>query len=111
MTMAKNRFKILIVEDEANIRTFIRAMLEAEDYQVLCAPDCAAGISMFSSHCPDLVILEIYSDCFFATPAIPMPYTGMPEDAAWAMVYLCSDEAKYINGVCLPIDGGWYVRH
>ena len=24
---------------------------------------------------PDLVILEIYSDCFFATPAIPMPYT------------------------------------
>ena len=59
MTMAKNRFKILIVEDEANIRTFIRAMLEAEDYQVLCAPDCAAGISMFSSHCPDLVILDL----------------------------------------------------
>ena len=51
--------KILIVEDEANIRTFIRAMLEAEDYQVLCAPDCAAGISMFSSHCPDLVILDL----------------------------------------------------
>ena len=39
-----------------------------------------------------------------------MPYTGMPEDAAWAVVYLCSDEAKYINGVCLPVDGGWYVE-
>ena len=59
MTMAKNRFKILIVEDDAHIRTFVRAMLEAEDYQVLCAPDCAAGISMFSSHCPDLVILDL----------------------------------------------------
>jgi len=23
------------------------------------------------------------------------------------MVYLCSDEAKYINGVVLPTDGGW----
>ena len=57
--MAKNRFKILIVEDEANIRTFIRTMLEAEGYQVLCAPDCAAGVSMFSSHCPDLVILDL----------------------------------------------------
>ena len=45
--MAKNRFKILIVEDEANIRTFIRAMLEAEDYQVLCAADCAAGHPCF----------------------------------------------------------------
>lgn len=37
----------------------------------------------------------------------PFPETGMPEDSAWAMVYLCSDEAKYINGVCLPTDGGW----
>lgn len=37
----------------------------------------------------------------------PYPELGMPEDSAWAMVYLCSDEAKYINGVCLPTDGGW----
>ena len=34
-----------------------------------------------------------------------------PEDIAWAVVYLCSDEAKYINGVCLAVDGGWAVRH
>ena len=57
--MAKNRFKILIVEDDANIRNFVRTMLEAEDYQVLCAPDCRAGVSMFSSHCPDLVVLDL----------------------------------------------------
>ena len=57
--MAKNRFKILIVEDDANIRTFVRTMLEAEDYQVLCAADCRSGLSMFSSHCPDLVILDL----------------------------------------------------
>ena len=57
--MAKNRFKILIVEDDANIRTFVRTMLEAEDYQVLCAADCRAGVSMFSSHCPDLVVLDL----------------------------------------------------
>ena len=57
--MAKNRFKILIIEDETNIRTFIRTMLESEGYQALCAGDCAAGRSMFSSHCPDLVILDL----------------------------------------------------
>ena len=57
--MAKNRFKILIIEDESNIRTFVRTMLEAEDYQVLCAADCKAGMSMFSSHCPDLIILDL----------------------------------------------------
>ena len=44
--MAKNRFKILIIEDESNIRTFVRTMLEAEDYQVLCAADCKTGMSM-----------------------------------------------------------------
>lgn len=57
--MAKNRFKILIVEDDSNIRTFVRTMLEAEDYQVLCAADCKSGLSQFSSHCPDLVILDL----------------------------------------------------
>ena len=51
---------------------------------------------------------EMYGEHF--KEVTPMPYTGMPEDAAWAVVYLCSDEAKYINGVCLPVDGGWYVE-
>ena len=53
-------------------------------------------------------VWDMYEDHF--KEEIPMPYTGMPEDAAWAIVYLCSDEAKYINGVCLPVDGGWYVK-
>ena len=53
-------------------------------------------------------VWDLYEDHF--KEEIPMPYTGMPEDAAWAIVYLCSDEAKYINGVCLPVDGGWYVK-
>ena len=30
--MAKNRFKILVVEDEANIRNFMTTILEAEGY-------------------------------------------------------------------------------
>jgi len=53
-------------------------------------------------------VWDLYHDHF--VDVTPMPYTGMPEDAAWAIVYLCSDEAKYINGVCLPVDGGWYVK-
>lgn len=57
--MAKNRFKILVIEDEQNIRGFIRSVLETEDYQVLQAGDCESGLSLFSSHCPDLVILDL----------------------------------------------------
>ena len=34
---------------------------------------------------------------------------GKPEDCADAAVFLCSDEARFITGVVLPIDGGWGV--
>jgi len=53
-------------------------------------------------------VWDLYHEHF--VDVTPMPYTGMPEDAAWAIVYLSSDEAKYINGVCLPVDGGWLVK-
>ncbi len=32
---------------------------------------------------------------------------GTPEDIAEAAVYLASDEASYITGINLPVDGGW----
>jgi len=37
---------------------------------------------------------------------IPMKSVGDPMDIGLAAVYLSSDAARYINGVCLPVDGG-----
>lgn len=37
------------------------------------------------------------------------PGPGTPEDCAEAAVFLCSDAARFITGVVLPIDGGWGV--
>ena len=37
---------------------------------------------------------------------IPMKRTGLPEDIGNAAVFLCSEAARYISGVCLPVDGG-----
>jgi 3-oxoacyl-[acyl-carrier protein] reductase len=31
---------------------------------------------------------------------------GRPEDVAWAALYLASDEARWVTGVALPVDGG-----
>lgn len=37
----------------------------------------------------------------------PVGRLGTPEDVAGMVRYLCSDEASFINGAVLPIDGGW----
>ncbi len=37
---------------------------------------------------------------------IPMKKVGDPMDIGMAAVFLSSDAARYINGVCLPVDGG-----
>jgi NAD(P)-dependent dehydrogenase (short-subunit alcohol dehydrogenase family) len=34
---------------------------------------------------------------------------GQPEDCADAAVFLCSDEARFITGTVLTVDGGWCI--
>ncbi len=57
--MKTNRYKILVIEDESNIRSFAKAILEANDYQVLTAESYQTGVLMYSSHRPDLVLLDL----------------------------------------------------
>lgn len=57
--MNTNKYKILVVEDEANIRNFLAALLESADYQVVTAEKCSMALLMFSSHIPDLIILDL----------------------------------------------------
>ena len=54
-----NKYKILMIEDEQNISSFVKTTLETNDYHVLLAGTCQQGIMMFSSHMPDLVILDL----------------------------------------------------
>lgn len=37
----------------------------------------------------------------------PMGKLGRPEDIAEAMIFLCSDRARFITAVILPVDGGY----
>ncbi len=57
--MSNNKYKILIVEDDRNIASFIQTSLEANGYQVLTSERCGQGMLVFASHMPDLVILDL----------------------------------------------------
>ena len=53
------RDKILVVEDEKTISGLIRAILTANGYDVILASTGSEAFSMISSHCPDLVVLDL----------------------------------------------------
>ena len=57
--MSNNKFKVLVVEDEANICSFSETLLETNGYQALVAHTCSMGLTLFASHNPDLVILDL----------------------------------------------------
>ena len=57
--MGNNKYKVLIVEDDRTIASFIQTILETGGYQVLCADRCRQGLLVFTSHLPDLVILDL----------------------------------------------------
>ena len=57
--MSNNKYKILMVEEEKNISSFVQTILEAHNYQVILAASCRQGMVMFASHMPDLVILDL----------------------------------------------------
>lgn len=54
-----NKYCVLIVEDENNISSFMTTILTANNYNVLKAKDGAEAFMMITSHCPDVIILDL----------------------------------------------------
>lgn len=57
--MSNNKHKILIIEDEANIRNFVKTLLLANQYQVFIAKNAEEGLFESRVHCPDLILLDL----------------------------------------------------
>lgn len=51
--------KILVVDDEPAILTFVCKILEARDHSVLSATDGIAGLEMARKELPDVLVLDI----------------------------------------------------
>ncbi len=50
---------ILVIEDDTAICNFISAVLTSNDYQVVQAKTAKEGLAMFTSHAPDVVLLDL----------------------------------------------------
>lgn len=59
MLESEERPRILIVDDEPDIREFISYNLERKGYKVYTAPDGKTGYDLAVEHRPHLVILDI----------------------------------------------------
>ena len=57
--MNSNKYKVLIIEDEGNIRHFVKTILGTNGYQVIEAKTLSEGRMAFMSHSPDVVILDL----------------------------------------------------
>ncbi len=53
------KYQILLVEDDIGIIGYIKTVLSANGYGFLCAKDGKDALMMITSHCPDLVLLDL----------------------------------------------------
>lgn len=56
---AANRARILVVDDERQIRRFLRIALEAQGYEVLEAATGGEGLALAATRSPELVVLDL----------------------------------------------------
>ena len=55
----KIKDKVLVIEDDKNIRSFLQAILEANNYEVILTQTGAEAYSMITSQCPDVILLDL----------------------------------------------------
>ncbi len=77
------------------------------------ALDCAADGIRVNAVCPSLTLTGLTQDMLddealmaAFRDRIPLGNYAQPEDIAAAIAFLASDDARFITGVNLPVDGG-----
>jgi two-component system KDP operon response regulator KdpE len=54
-----DHFIVLMIEDEAPIRRFLKPALESQNFKVIEAVTAEEGLSLASSHQPDVILLDL----------------------------------------------------
>lgn len=80
-------------------------------FSKLCALNYAPEVRV-NIVCPGIVDTEIFENRDFSRfdGVIPMGYISKPEQVAKAILFLASEDADYITGAVLPVDGGMSLK-
>ena len=57
--MEENKRKVLIIDDDENIREYVKCMLEDEGFEVFVADNGRTGIDIFTRESIDLIITDL----------------------------------------------------
>ncbi len=68
--------------------------------------------------CPGVISTPMIERLTEKVPAVeaqfvalePVGRMGRPEEVAAAVLYLCSDDASFVTGVAMPVDGGFVAQ-
>ncbi len=102
------------LEGFANSASYCAAKFGVRGLTKSAADDLASYNITVNAICPGLIKTKM-TEAFTNDPkilqqflqSIPMRRVGKPEDIAAAALFLASDEASYITGSEIVVDGGW----
>jgi CheY-like chemotaxis protein len=111
MILPEHRSRVLLVEDDAWIRTFIRDILLDEGYHVIEAADGRTGLRLATEHRPDLVLLDVAMPEFTGVDVLHKLKEAPPTKqvpviilSAYAAVLPERDAATVAGVITKPID-------
>lgn len=80
-------------------------------FSKLCALNYAKTVRV-NCICPGIVDTEIFVNRDFSRfdGVIPMGYIAKPIDVAKVVLFLASEDASYITGAVIPVDGGMSLK-
>jgi DNA-binding response OmpR family regulator len=57
--MREDRNRVLVIDDDANLRTLLKLLFEHRGFEVLLAPDGEIGMALAEGGRPDVILLDV----------------------------------------------------
>jgi DNA-binding response OmpR family regulator len=104
MTASPGLKRILVVEDEADLRSLITRILEDAGYAVLAAEDGWSAIEALQAQRPDLMLLDLRLPVLDGWTVLEFARRTVPPPAV-ALMTVCSDAESIVRGLRAGIAG------